>query len=228
MRKSLVAITGASSGIGLAIAKTFSKAGYPVALIARNLSAMTQLNLPDSICQSVDVTNYEQFRTAIFNAENKFGQVDCLINNAGIFTAGKFETISENDHRNIINVNFLGVIHGILTVLPGMQKRNSGTIINVSSSADRKARPNYATYAATKAAVRSLTESLRMANARHQIRICNLAPAKIRTSLVVGLEQELNIAINPKSLAKTALWIYEQPQSICIRDLVFAPTLHEK
>lgn len=225
--KSLVVITGASSGIGAAVAKFFSEEGYMLGLIARNIEPMKKLNLPNSMCLSVDVTDYVALKNAISHMEEKFGSIDCLINNAGYVKVGDFIEIDHIEHEKMVNINFQGVINGIEAVLTGMRDRNKGTIINISSVADRNARPNNPTYAATKAAVKSLTESLRMANAKYGIRICNLAPAKILTPMLVSSSLNDNQAISANELAKIVLWMYEQPQHICIRDLVVAPTYYD-
>ena len=108
-----------------------------------------------------------------------------------------------------------------------MQSRKSGTIINISSLADRNARPELATYAATKAAVKSLSESIRMANAKYGIRVCNVAPAKIKTPLLLQSKLSDEQVISVDDMAKAILWIYQQPQHICIRDMVIAPTYYE-
>lgn len=227
MTQKLVIITGATSGIGMAMARIFSAAGYSLGLFARNLSAMESLNLPNSICVSTDVTDFEAVKEAMISTEKKFGPVDCLINNAGLLKSGGINDMPLEDHVEMLNVNVLGVINSIKSVLPGMRIRQMGTIINISSIADRNARPQFPTYAATKAAIKSLSESLRMENASYGIRISNLAPARIRTVMdspagIAGFQD-----IYPRELAKTALWIYEQPQTICIRDMVFAPTYYE-
>lgn len=227
MNKSLVVITGASSGIGAAMAKLFSNAGYPICLIARNITKMDELNLPNSLCISANVTDFESMQNAFRKAENTFGPIDLLCNNAGFVKAGDFIEIDHETHATTVDVNIKGVINGIQYVLPGMRERKHGTIINTSSTADRNARPNLATYAATKAAVKSLTESLRMANAKYGIRICNLAPAKIKTPMLLSSNLPADEAIMPEDIAKAALWIYEQPQNICVRDLVIAPTVFE-
>jgi NADP-dependent 3-hydroxy acid dehydrogenase YdfG len=227
MNKSLIIITGASSGIGAAIAKVFSDAGYPLGLLARNLDAMKKLNFPNALCISVDVTDFDSLKKAIQQCEEKFGAVDCLINNAGFAKGGEFTELDHADHLKTVNINLQGVINGIEAVLPGMREKKTGTIINISSVADRNPRPQIATYAATKAAVKSLTESLRMANAKYGIRICNLAPAKIMTPMLISANLNDNQIIPAEDLAKAVLWIYQQPQTICVRDLVFAPTFYE-
>lgn len=223
----LVIITGASSGIGAAIAKVFSAAGYSLGLLARNLEAMEKLNLPNTLCISIDVTDFDAFKNAVQQCEAKFCVVDCLINNAGFAKGGEFTELDHEEHRNTVNINLQGVINGIETVLPGMQERKTGTIINISSVADRNPRPQIATYAATKAAVKSLTESLRMANAKYGIRISNLSPAKIMTPMLIAANLNDNQVIPAENLAKAASWMYQQPQTICVRDLVFAPTFYE-
>ena len=164
---------------------------------------------------------------AVSAVEERFGPSEGLINNAGYVKGGDFLDVSHEDHKNTMNVNLMGVMNGFEAVLPGMRERKKGTIINISSLADRKARPHIASYAATKAAVKSLTESLRVANAKYGIRICNLAPAKIKTPMLMSLSLDQKSTISAEDLAMTALWMYQQPQHICIRDLVFAPTSYE-
>lgn len=225
--KPLIIITGASSGIGAGIARRFSEAGFSLGLLARNLNALEELQLPHSIYIETDVTDPMAFKNAVIASEKKFGPVDCLINNAGFGKSGDFNTISNSDNETTVRVNLLGVMNGIEAVLPGMQSRQSGTIINISLLADRNARPELATYAATKAAVKSLTESLRMANAKHGVRICNVAPAKIKTQLMVQSNLTDEQLISVDDMAKTILWIYGQPKHICIRDIVIAPTYYE-
>ena len=228
MKQPLVIITGASSGIGAALAQAFSKAGYPLGLLARSKEKMEQLALPKACCLEVDVTDQASFKKVITQAEAKFGPVDCLINNAGFGNSGKFTELPDEEDEQMIQVNLQGVIHGMKAVLPGMETRKSGTIINISSLADRNARPHLATYAATKAAVKSLSESLRMEHAKNGIRICNVAPAKVKTPLLnqSGLTQDQ--VMEAADFAKIVLWIYQQPQGICIRDLVVAPTYYEE
>lgn len=227
MNKSLVVITGASSGIGAGIAKLFSQAGYPIALLARNVSEMEKLKLPNSICIETDVTDEKSVKQAIDKAEKQFGHVDCLINNAGFSKGGEFTEIQHEDHARMVQVNLMGVINCIEAVLPAMRQRKTGTIINMSSVGDRSARPLLSTYAATKAAVKNLTESLRVANAKFGIRICNIAPAKIKTLLLIQSNLSEDQIISIEDVAKAVLYMYEQPQTVCIRDLVIAPTFYE-
>lgn len=226
MNKPLIIITGASTGIGAAMARLFSSAGYSLGLISRNLQAMQEMKLPNAICLSADVTDYEDLKNAIKTAENKFGAVDCLINNAGYMQFGEFVELAHDSHERTVKTNLMGVINGIEVVLPEMRKRKAGTIINISSLSDRNARPLVPIHAATKAAVKSLSESLRMANAKYGIRICNIAPAKVQTPMVTKNVPDDQI-ISADAVANTVRWIYEQPQGICVRDIVIASTFYE-
>ena len=105
MNKPLVVITGASGGIGTAMAKAFSHAGYPICLLARNLDSMEKLNLSNSICLSVDVTDSVAFKEAVLKAEDKFGPVDLLCNNAGFVKAGDFVDIAHEMNENLLMFN---------------------------------------------------------------------------------------------------------------------------
>lgn len=227
MTKPLIVITGASSGIGAASAKAFSDAGYATALLARTKQSMDKLNIKNSIAIECDVTDIKSVQNALNQAQEKFGAVDCLINNAGFAKGGEFTEVSHEDNQKMIEVNLNGVINCIETVLPTMQKNKSGTIINISSVADRKSRPTLPVYAATKAAVKSLSESLRTSNAKYGIRICNVAPAKIKTPLLISSNLSDDQIIQVEDMAKTILWIYQQPKAVCIRDIVIAPTYYE-
>lgn len=227
MNKPLVIITGASSSIGAAVAKIFSEAGYATALLARNKSIMDALHLENSISIECDVTHIKSVNQAINMAQEKFGTVDCLINNAGFAKGGEFTEVSHEDNKTMIDVNLSGVVNCIEVVLPIMQTNKSGTIINISSVADRKSRPTLPIYAATKAAVRSLSESLRTSNAKYGVRICNVAPAKIKTPLLRSSNLSDDQIIPVEDMAKAILWIYQQPKTVCIRDIVIAPTYYE-
>ena len=225
-QKDIILITGASSGIGAATARAFDKKGYQLILLARNLEAMKALGLNNAELISVDVTQQEQVAKVVASLIAKHQKIDCLINSAGIAISGNFEDNLETNGKTI-DVNVKGVINLIDKVLPQMQARKTGTIINLSSVADRKSRPKLAAYAASKAAIKSLTESLREANAKYGIRFTNLAPAKIATPMMKTANLAIEDAIAVEHFAEMVLWIYEQPQTICIRDIVVAPTCYE-
>ncbi|KTD03705.1 GNAT family acetyltransferase [Legionella geestiana] len=224
----LVIITGASSGIGAELARQFSAAGFALGLLARNMEAMERFGLAHAICIKTDVTDFPSLERAVRTLEASMGPVEGLINNAGFAKNGEFTNLTQKDHRHMVEVNLIGTLNALELILPGMQARKKGTIINITSLADRHARPALATYAATKAGVRSLSESLQKANAKHGIRVYNVAPAKIKTPLMVQSALTDDQVIAVEDMAKTILWIYQQPLNICIRDLVIAPTCYEE
>jgi NADP-dependent 3-hydroxy acid dehydrogenase YdfG len=181
----------------------------------------------------VDVADFPRFAAAVEEAEAALGPVDCLVNNAGFLHVGDFRSRTVDDLDHEIDVLLKGVVHGIRAVLPGMSARKHGTIINVSSIGDRKPGPSGETYHASKAAVRSLAESLQQAEAKNNVRVINIAPGFVRTNIHVGMgvsfEEYCRLTgnpdfIEPERIADIILFCYKQPQAICIRDLVVMPT----
>jgi NADP-dependent 3-hydroxy acid dehydrogenase YdfG len=176
MTKPLVVITGASSGIGEAIAVVFSKNGHPLLLLARRLERLEALNLPNTLCEKVDVTDLPSFTNAIKKAEDCYGPVDCLVNNAGVMLLGKPDEQDIQEWQKMFDVNVMGVINGIHVVLKDMVERLTGTIINISSVAGRKTFPNHSIYCGTKFAVHAITENIREEVAKSNVRMITIAP----------------------------------------------------
>lgn len=236
MKKGLVVITGASAGIGEATAIHFSNAGYPLLIIGRRLSKLKALNLPNAMCEEVDVTDLSKFKIAISKAEEKFGETECLINNAGILFINLTHQQNPEEWKKMLNVNVLGVLHGIHLVLQNMIKRQTGTIINISSLGGRKTFPTHAIYCATKFAVHSLTESIREEVADHNVRLMTIAPGNVKTDILdQAASQEIKNThssykrkpyenLKPEDVAKTILFAFEQPQNVCMREIVICPT----
>ncbi|MCU7998747.1 SDR family oxidoreductase [Shewanella sp. SM95] len=234
--KSLVVITGASSGIGAAMAKSFSAAGHPLLLLARRVEAMQALELPNSLSISVDVTDGAAIKTAITQAEAQFGPVGCLINNAGVMLLGQIDVQDPNEWSRMLNINVMGVLNGIHAVLADMKARKTGTIINVSSVAGRKTFLNHAAYCATKFAVHALTENIREEVAMDDVRLITIAPGAVETELLSHTtsddikagyhdwKEEMGGVIAPENVAAAALFAWQQPQNVCVREIVLAPT----
>ncbi|WP_421866531.1 SDR family oxidoreductase [Motiliproteus sp.] len=236
MSKPLIVITGASSGIGAAIARHFSDAGHPLLLLARRLKQVEALQLPNSLCRQVDVCDATAFIRAIEEAEQAYGPVDGLINNAGCMLLGQLDEQSPTEWQQMFDVNVMGVLNGIRAVLPAMKARRGGTIINVSSIAGRKTFPNHAAYCGTKFAVHAMGENLREEVADSDVRVVTIAPGAVETELLshTSSEQIINDyqawkesmggAIAADDVAAATLFAYSQPQNVCIRELVIAPT----
>ena len=164
----LVVITGATHGIGRALAQAFARERHALLLMARHAAEIDGLGDVPHRFAEVDVTDFPRFAAAVQEAEAAFGPVDCLVNNAGFLHVGDFGSRTVDDLDHDIDVLLKGVVHGIRAVLPGMSARKHGTIINVSSIGDRKPGPSGETYRASKAAVRSLAESLAASGGEEQ------------------------------------------------------------
>ncbi|MDA7650195.1 SDR family oxidoreductase [Verrucomicrobiales bacterium] len=237
--KKLIAITGASSGIGAAIAKAFSAAGYPLLLMARRIELMEAMNLPNALCKEVDVLDLEGMKAAISEAEDAHGEVDCMINNAGVMINGKPQSQNPEDWQKMLDVNIRGVLNGIHLVLKNMVERQSGTIINMGSIAGIKTFPDHTVYCGTKFAVHAITENIREEVSGSNVRLINIAPGMVYTELLDhGCEEEarkgwmdyaeqIGGALKPDSIAQSVLFSYQMPQEVCVREIVICPTGQE-
>lgn len=234
--KNLVVITGASSGIGQAIAKHFSEQGHPLLLIARRVENLTALKLPHTLCEKVDITNKSTFDAAIAKAEAIYGPTDCLINNAGVMLLGQIDNQDANEWKNMFDVNVIGLLNGMQSVLSPMKARNTGTIINISSIAGRKTFASHAAYCGTKFAVHAISENVREEVADTNVRVITIAPGAVETELLShttsdeikegyqSWKESMGGAIQAEDIAKTIMFAYSQPQNVCIREIVIAAT----
>ena len=229
----LVTITGASSGIGLALAHAFARDGNALLLIARHMKMPQDLPADRTICAEADVANYGALEKAIRNAEAKFGKTACLVNSAGLADAREFKAVEPQAFAHEIDVNLKGVLNGTKVVLADMSARGRGTIINISSVSDRKTSPVAVTYTATKYGVRALSESLREAEGKNGVRVSNIAPGYVKTNIHAGMgisfEEYKRILGNPdflsaEELADIVLYCWKLPAHICVRDIVVTPT----
>lgn len=242
--KNLVVITGASSGFGKEMALLFSKAGYPTLLLARRVELINEYieaeGLENAIAAKADVTDYDGFKAAIEDAEQKFGKTDLLINNAGMMLLGNIMDQNPNEWQTMINVNLMGVLNGMQIVLNQMVERNGGTIINISSIAGRKTFGNHAAYCATKFGVHALTETVREEVSGSNVRVLTIAPGAAETELLshttsteikdgynAWKETMGGLSMNPKQVANTALFMYEMPQEVSVREVLLAPTMQD-
>lgn len=234
--KKLVVITGASSGIGEACAKAFSALGHPLLLLARRVERMEALALPNALCRKVDVTDRAAVVAAVQEAEALYGPTDLLINNAGLMQLDQVATQDASQWDAMIDVNVKGVLNGVFAVVRGMQQRECGTIINVSSVAGRKLCPNHSVYCGTKFAVHAFSEGLREECAPKNVRVCVIAPGAVETELlshttnavVKGAyddwKKDMGGALSSEDVANAALYMYNAPQSVHIREVVLTAT----
>ena len=236
MSKPLIVITGASSGIGEATAQLFSQNGHPLLLLARRVDKLKGLNLPNSLCEKVDVTDLNEIKEAVVKAEQLFGPVDCIINNAGMMLLGDVATQNPDEWKQMFDVNVIGVLNGMQAVLEGMKIRGRGTIINTSSIAGRKTFPNHAAYCATKFGVHALTENAREEAGSFGVRMVVIAPGAVETELLSHTTSDdikegyqswkdaMGGVLRPSVVANTIWFAYNQPQEVNIREIVLAAT----
>ena len=234
--KKLIVITGASSGIGEATARLMSEMGHPLLLLARRVERLEALNLPNTICVKTDVTDGDAIIAAVARAEEKYGPVDCFINNAGMMLLGAADTQNPAEWKQMFDVNVLGVLNGIHAVLGKMIANQAGTIINISSIAGRKTFPNHTAYCGTKFAVHAITENIREEVAGSNVRMTTIAPGVVETELlghttsdgiIEGYSQwkdSIDGGMRPLDVANAIAFAYNQPQNVCIREIVLAPT----
>ncbi len=235
--KPLVVITGASSGIGQATARLLSEKGHALLLLARRLEPMLALNLPNAMAVQIDVTDRKALLEAVAQAEQRFGPVDAIVNNAGVMLLGDITQQDPNEWDRMFDVNVRGLLNGILAVSRGMVERRSGTIINISSIAGRKAFPNHVAYVGTKFAVSGLSENLREELSAHNVRVITIEPGAVDTELLGHTTDEAiksdyqewkkemgGVVLSAQDVANAIAFAYGQPQGVCIREIVLAAT----
>ncbi len=186
-------VTGASRGIGRAIAQRFAAEGATVAVMARNAAALDELagQLPGGVARAVDVTDAESFRAALADVVAELGGADILVNNAGgnSFSMPLVATRFSGWEKTM-RLNVDSIVHACQIVLPGMLSQGSGSVINMSSVVALRGGPLMAHYAAAKSAVVSLSQSLAIECASSGVRVNTLLPGWIDTDLTDFLRVE--------------------------------------
>jgi NAD(P)-dependent dehydrogenase (short-subunit alcohol dehydrogenase family) len=184
----IAVVTGTSSGIGLATSLELARKGHRVFAGMRNPAkagplreAAAKEDLPVEVIE-LDVTAQDSVARA-FDAVRKHGPVDVLVNNAGVGGATPLEFVPEDEHRQIFETNYFGTVRCIQAVLPEMRERRAGAIVNVSSMQGRIATPNQIPYSASKFAIECLGEALAFEVRRFGIRVVNIEPGVIMTSI---------------------------------------------
>lgn len=239
----VVVITGASSGLGEATARLLAAEGASVALGARRGDRIQALaeelvaNGGKALAIPTDVTNYDQVKRLVDAAVQSYGRIDVMINNAGVMPHSPLERLKIDDWNQMIDVNIKGVLYGIAAALPYMQQQKSGHIINVSSVAGHKVRPGAVVYAATKTAVRVISEGLRMEVKPYNIRTTVISPGAVATELPESVTEPdvaenlrrfyAEFAIPADSFARMVAFVVSQPEEVDINEILFRPTRQE-
>jgi NADP-dependent 3-hydroxy acid dehydrogenase YdfG len=239
----VVVITGASSGLGEATARMLSAQRAIVVLGARRVDRLNSLaneltgHGGKALALATDVTNPDQVRALVDTAVQKFGRIDVIINNAGLMPHSLLERLKIDDWNRMIDVNIKGVLYGIAAALPHMKQQKSGHIINVSSVAGHKVRPGSVVYAATKHAVRVISEGLRQEVKPYNIRTTVISPGAVATELPSSITEPdvaeniqkfyEEFAIPAESFARAVVYAMSQPDEVDINEILFRPTRQE-
>ena len=238
----VVVITGASSGLGESTARHLAELGATVVLGARRVDRIDALareltaNGQPALAVQTDVTDRVQVQRLVDAAIARFGRIDVMINNAGLMPHSPLERLKIDDWDRMIDVNLKGVLYGIAAALPSMQAQKSGHIINVSSVAGHKVRPGGAVYAATKHAVRALSEGLRQEVKPYNIRTTVISPGAVDTELpnsitepdvAANMRKIYEVAVPADAFARAVAYAMGQPDDIDINEILFRPTKQE-
>lgn len=187
-------ITGAGKGIGKAIALALAKEGVNVILVARtqeeidSVAAKVRSLRVKALAITADVADIKSVNAAVEKALAEFGTIDILINNAGIAAFGKFLELEPTDWERIIQVNLMGTYYVTRAVLPNMIERQTGDIINISSTSGLSGNALTSAYSASKFAVLGLTDSLMQEVRKHNIRVTALTPSTVATDMAKELK----------------------------------------
>ena len=236
----VVAITGASSGIGEATARLLAERGAAVALGARRTERLDTIaaELRDrgaaAITCRTDVTDRADLDRLVARTVEEYGRIDVLVGNAGISKIGSMADLDTDGWSAMIDVNLRGVLNGIAAVLPTFQRQGSGHLVTTVSTAGLKITPTMAVYGGVKNAVRTILEGLRQESTDGVIRTTSVSPGYVRTELAgsiddLRLREQIRqnmaeFAIPPEAVARTIAFAIEQPGDVEIGDIVIRPT----
>lgn len=203
-----VLITGATAGLGEALALQFAAAGFRVAVASRN-PAKVAATVADveraggqGLAVALEVTRQEDFESAAKQVEEAWGGLDILINNAGVLTAGKMEDIGLEVWQQSLDTDLWSVIHGCRAFLPLLKKSGGGHIVNIASAAGLLAAPDLATYNVAKAGVVALSETLKVELANNNIDVTVSCPTVFKSNLMdkEGHEGDVLMGVTAKGL----------------------------
>jgi len=243
IKDKIVVVTGASSGLGEATARLLSAQGATVVLGARradrlqSLAKALEVRGGKALALTTDVTRREQVKALVDSAVQTYGRIDVMINNAGLMPQAPLERLKVDEWDRMIDVNIKGVLYGIAAALPYMQRQKAGHFINVSSVAGHRVGPGFAVYAATKYAVRALSEGLRQEVKPYNIRTTVISPGAVATELPDSVTDPdaskrirtfyEQVAVPADSFARAVAFAMSQPEDVDINEILYRPTRQE-
>lgn len=233
----VVLVTGASSGIGAAIARELGAAGAKVMLGARRTDRLAALadeitaKGGDALTRRLDVTDRADMAAFAKAAREAWGRVDVVVNNAGVMPLSLMASVKVDEWDRMVDVNIKGVLYGIAAVLPEMVARGHGHIINIASIGALSVSPTAAVYCATKFAVRAISDGLRQEH--KTIRVTCIHPGVVESELahtitdpvaVEAMKTYRAIALQPDAIGRAVRFAIEQPDDVDVNEIVVRPT----
>ncbi len=228
-----VLITGASSGIGRAIAQSFAQAGFDVALVARSQAKLTalaeELSTAGGQAQGfgVDLADLEQVKTRVAQIISQFGPVDVLINSAGMGYTGSLAEMPLADWQQVMALNVTSVFLIVQAILPGMRAKADGLIINIASIAAQQSFADWGAYGVSKAALAALSGAIAAEESTHGIRVVTLFPGAVNTPIwdsdTVQADFDRTAMLSPETVAQTVLHTALLPANAVISHLTITP-----
>lgn len=239
LEQKVVAVTGASSGIGASTARLLARSGARLVLGARREDRLAELaeELRDAGAEvayrAIDVRRRTDLAALVELAGSRFGRLDVLIGNAGIGPISELDELRVDDWDAMVDINLKGLMYGIAAALPVFRRQGRGQFVHTISTAAYKTVPGQVVYSATKAAARTFTEGLRQ-EAGPSIRVTNVSPGFVGTDFLESvpdadlrrkmLEMRDQIALTPDAVARAILFAVEQPDEVDINEIVLRPT----
>jgi NADP-dependent 3-hydroxy acid dehydrogenase YdfG len=237
----VVAVTGASSGIGKVTARVLGERGAKVVLGARRVAQLDEIAAElrgrggQAIVCATDVTRRDDVERLVGTAVSEFGRLDVLVNNAGISKIGPMSDLDVEGWSAMIDVNLRGVLHGIAAALPVFRRQGNGHFVTTVSTAGLKIVPNMGVYAATKNAVRTVLEGLRQESTDGVVRTTAVSPGFVNTDLDSSIDnttvrEEIRrnmdaFGIPPEAVAEAIAFAIDQPPGVEIGEITVRPTV---
>jgi NADP-dependent 3-hydroxy acid dehydrogenase YdfG len=240
LRNRVAVVTGASSGIGAAVARALNAQGARVALAARREEALSEIqsSLVDrdgqkSIVAPADVTDRDQVDSLVGRAGEELGPVEILVNCAGVMYYTLMKNVRQEEWERTVEVNCKGALNCVGAVLPGMLERGRGHIVTISSDAGRKVFPGLAVYSASKFFVEALSQGLRLETAGTGLKVTTIQPGDVATDLIsMSADEEAleeygqpgdSRVLDPEDVAASVVHALAQPEHVAVNEVLVEP-----